>query len=229
MSLPLSLLGSNDAEEGDRPALSDYLALKKAYINEKASPELLPFAEELVARIEEQVERQVERINDYEQQPNHELPRTLLQYEVDRAKFLLRAYYRTRVSKIQDNVMQVLDVSEYRARLSDRERQLAQDYFVLVAGHLKHQVLDHLPPGFQSLVRQQGAASASGGAQDTAKDMVPAFKIDKHVLCRVLQDKGAIDTQEDGSETIDLEEGDVVMMRYKLIRDLLEEGSVELM
>ncbi|KAE8711897.1 calmodulin-like protein 5-like [Hibiscus syriacus] len=58
---------------------TDVELLKKAWRNEKASPEILPFEEALVKRAKEQIQ---------------------LMMDMDRAQFLLRSYLRVQLQKV---------------------------------------------------------------------------------------------------------------------------------
>ncbi len=57
--------------------------------------------------------------------------------------------------------------------------------------HLKAGVLEGLPPEFASLVQQSNASEGH--------DMLSAPDLDRHVFVRVLEDRGAVDLDPDGS------------------------------
>lgn len=61
---------------------------------------------------------------------------------------------------------------------------------MLSGSHLKTAAANHLPEAFNSLVRSAGAASH--------KDLVPTFNLDRHVFCRVLEDRGHVTVDDEG-------------------------------
>lgn len=202
------------------PPPSDAALLRQALIDEKASPELLPHKEELVARIREQIEYQEVQAEEARERADMELPRAAWAAELARVRYVLRAYLRARLHKIERHVMAVLDDPRLKARLSARELDHAQEYFVLLGGHLKAAVASRLPPAFSSLVRQAAA--------HPDKDMVPAPKLDSHVFCRVAADLGAVEVDSDGS-LAEFAAGDLYVVRYRPIRDLVASGEVHLL
>jgi GINS complex subunit 4 len=119
-----------------------------------------------------------------------ELLRTIYTAELARVRYTLRSYLRERLKKIEAFVMHILDNPSIKARLSPKESQFSEDYFVLIGSHLKQSVARHLPEAFSSLVRQASA--------HPSKDMVPAPHVDRHVFCRVMEDRGEVEVDEEG-------------------------------
>ena len=74
--------------------------------------------------------------------------------------------------------------------MSDKETNYAREFFVLSGSHLKSTAANHLPEAFASIVRSAGASAA--------KDLVPAPCLDRHVFCRVLEDRGHVTVDEEG-------------------------------
>lgn len=123
--------------------------LLQAYINEQAAPELLPYRDDLVERMTQHIQDQEQRLEALTEEGNHELARTLLDWQVSRARFLVRRYLRARLLKIQGNTAFVLDSSEHTARLSERERTFAKEYFLITAQYMSDTVLEQLPDAFR--------------------------------------------------------------------------------
>ncbi|KAL6785440.1 hypothetical protein ACKKBG_A00255 [Auxenochlorella protothecoides x Auxenochlorella symbiontica] len=196
---------------------SDQEALKIALINEKSSPEILMFQEDLVSRIEAQIDYQEEQIELMRGNQDLELLRTIFTTELARVRYLLRCYYRVRLHKIEEYAMHILDTAEVKERLSDREDAHAQEFFMLQGTHLKMAVGRQLPEAFSSLVRQAAA--------HPEKDMVPRPDLDKHVFCRVLEDRGQVPV-DDAGNTAQFNKDDVFVIRYQPLQPLLAEGSV---
>ena len=55
----------------------------------------------------------------------------------------------------------------------------------MYAAHMRENLLLHLPEGYEDLTQQ----SSSG----TRKDTFPRPNLDKHVFCKVLEDRGTVD------------------------------------
>ncbi|PSC76212.1 DNA replication complex GINS SLD5 [Micractinium conductrix] len=205
---PASTSGRSDAE-----------LLKSALMNEKAAPEILAFETDLIARIEQNMDYQDEQIDLLKEREDMKLLVEIYMSELSRVRYLLRAYLRTRLQKIERHVMHILDNADIAARLSDKESTFARDYFVLFGSHMKAAAANHLPEAFSSLVRQAAAHAE--------KDMVPAPDLDRHVFCRVLEDRGNVTVDEEGN-VAEFNRGDLFVIRYRAVQQLLAEGAVEL-
>lgn len=197
--------------------MSDSLLLKEALACEKASPEILTFKEGLVGRIAEHLRTMDSKVASLDSDYAAELARTLYQYEESRVKYMLRSYLRVRCMKIEKYAMAILDDEVTLEKLSDKEREFAEGYVVMLGGHLKQTVLNHMPHGFESLV-YQSAASAE-------KDMLPQPNLDTHCFCRVTEDIGIVDL---GNNTTEFSKDDLYVARYRPLRQLLEAEKIKL-
>lgn len=158
-------------------------------------------------------------IQEAEASPEKELLRTIITVEVTRVRYMLRSYLRTRLLKIERYVMYCLDNENVRSRLSSLEDEYAQQYVRLVVGVLSKGVTSRLPEAFSSAFKQASAHSAN--------DMIPAPDLGRHVFVRVLRDLGQVPVYEDGGMH-ELNAGDLYIMRYNMLRPLLEQGAVRL-
>ena len=240
-SQPLGLsLGDDDIAD----EYSDYLLLKRALQNEKAAPELLPYEDELIQRINALLEHQVrvhliiqyhypntnphkhlhlhqeQVVQSAESRPDHDLVCTIYTVEITRVKYMLRSYLRTRLFKIGKYVMHSMDDPEVRSRLSPLEDQYAEQYLRLIGNHLANTVSAKLPEAFKSVFKQASAHQAN--------DMIPAPDLGTHVFTNILRDLGQVQVYEDGSSQ-EMFKGDTYIMRYAMLRRLLQDGSVQLM
>jgi GINS complex subunit 4 len=225
------LLGSS--QDFLDPTANDYLALKRALMNERASPELLPYELDLLTRLQSRCEQQEAVLEDAHlntgdhqagvpreaYRESNELVNTCLSIELSRIKYMLRAYLRIRLFKIENYVMHCIESQEVQERLSPLELSHAYDYVKLMGTHLKTHVTSKFPEAFSSVTKQASAHSAS--------DMVAVPDVGHHVFARVERDLGDIEFYEDGTTT-ELVAGDLYVLRYKVVRDFLGEGSVAL-
>ena len=61
---------------------------------------------------------------------------------------------------------------------------------------------------------------------DAEMDMVPEPNLDKHVFCRVREDRrDVMFDPNDPDNTMDLDQGDIIMVRYRFIKGLLEDSG----
>ena len=60
-------------------------------------------------------------------------------------RYMLRGYLRVRLRKIEEYVMAILDDTDAMARLSEKERAFAQQYFRLFGVQMQDCLLMHLP------------------------------------------------------------------------------------
>lgn len=212
----------------DRAPDNDIARLKRAYTNEKCAPELLPFEADLVSRVTEQVEHQEGTVSSARAAAAagsgagaDDLMAHIYHAELNRVRFLLRAYYRTRLFKIERNAVHVLKEPEVLERLSEQEREYATNYANAVEEHFGA-ALGQMPDRYASMLQQIEE-------EDGEWDMVPSPNLDAHVFARVREDRGEfIIDPDDPENTMDLTQGDILMIRYRLIKRLLEEGGVDL-
>ena len=158
-------------------------------------------------------------IQETESNPEQELLRMMFTVELTRVKYMLRSYHRTRLFKVERYVMHCLDNPDVRQRLSPLEDQYAEQYLRLVVGHLASTVTSKLPEAFNSVFKQASAHPTN--------DMIPVPDLGRHVFAKILRNLGQVPVYEDGGMH-ELNEGDVYIMRYNMLRPLLENGAVQL-
>ena len=144
----------------DRAPDNDIARLKRAYTNEKCAPELLPFEADLVSRVTEQVEHQEGTVSSARAAAAagsgagaDDLMAHIYHAELNRVRFLLRAYYRTRLFKIERNAVHVLKEPEVLERLSEQEREYATNYANAVEEHFGA-ALGQMPDRYASMLQQ---------------------------------------------------------------------------
>ena len=65
-------------------------------------------------------------IADYRDNAEMELPRLMYSYELKRVRYLLQAYHRTRLKKIEKFILHILEKEEVLQKLSQKEQAYAQ-------------------------------------------------------------------------------------------------------
>ncbi|XP_047950865.1 DNA replication complex GINS protein SLD5-like [Salvia hispanica] len=218
-----------DSGAGESSAADDYESLmsttdaellKSAWRNEKAAPEILNYAADLVQRSRQQIQLMEEMVDDYINDGVDPLTVSLYQIDLDRTMFLLRSYLRTRLQKIEKYVFHIQKTAEEWNRLSKQEQKFASRFAGDIKNHLDQSVLSRLPDQYQSHLRQSAASEED--------DMVPEPQLDSYVVCRSKKYLGAYQLGDSGEELINIEADDLYALPYKSIKPLIESGQVDL-
>ncbi|XP_075482546.1 DNA replication complex GINS protein SLD5 isoform X2 [Primulina tabacum] len=204
-----SLLSTTDAE-----------LLKRAWKNEKASPEILKFEAALIHRSRQQIQLMEETVEDFNKSGVDSLTVSLYQMDLDRTMFLLRSYLRTRLQKIEKYVFHIQKTTELWNQLSRQEQKFARSCAEDLKHHLKESVLSKLPNQYQSHLKQSSASEED--------DMVPKPKLDTYVVCRSKKFLGAVLLDDSGEEPVNIEADDLYALPYKSIKSLVESGQIDL-
>jgi len=83
---------------------SDVMIIYNAWIAERTSPELLPGKEAQVDAVMDQIRQQVELIEREMEEGKNNIGLVVLQTEVERIKYILRSYLRTRLFKVRSSL-----------------------------------------------------------------------------------------------------------------------------
>lgn len=70
----------------------DVELLKRLVLNERASPDILPFDERVIGELKAIVENQQESVDEMNEDVDQALAGSLYQMEIDRVKFMLASY-----------------------------------------------------------------------------------------------------------------------------------------
>ena len=144
--------------------------------------------------------------------------RMIYETEVDRVTYLLRAYLRARIIKIQAQALFLARDEEAQARLSEPEANFASQYAALYQRHVD---------------REAWAAGDTTRLPEALKQITSVTQlaappnIDSHVFCVATRDcpPFAIDGT---TETVELLRGQVALLPYAPLRPFIDEGSVVL-
>ncbi|KAJ4969469.1 hypothetical protein NE237_016170 [Protea cynaroides] len=212
-------LGISSEDYDSLIATTDVELLKRAWRNEKASPEILQFQTSLVQRSREQIQLMEDTVEEFPKNCTDPLTVSLYQMDLDRMLFVLRSYLRTRLQKIEKYFIHI-SKSDLWNRLSDQEQKFAKKCTDYMEKHLQRSVLSHLPYGYQSILRQSISSEED--------DMVPEPRLDTFVFCKSKGSVGAFQLDDSGDEIVDLVADDLYVLRYKSIKSLVESGQIDL-
>jgi|SaaInlStandDraft_5_1057022.scaffolds.fasta_scaffold108520_1 GINS complex subunit 4 len=208
--------GFDDMDDED---VSDVLVLTRALLSERGSPQLLPFenvVNDLNRVIVHQQKMVDEAMEDAERSADEKFAASMYQMEIDRIKYLVGAYLRTRLRKIQLFPAHILK-SDLKSRLSRAELKFLSTYVRLMERHLHDSALREIPENFQNMY--------DDGAQ-TGIPMIPSPNLHKYVFVQALDNIGDVVIE---NETVTISQGDVYAVCFKPIEALLLEGKMRIL
>lgn len=204
---------------------TDVELLKRAWRNEKASPEILRYESNLISRVKEQIQLMEETVEEKSSGGNDPLSVSLYQMDLDRTLFLLRSYLRIRIQKIQKYMFHFQKTEELWNRLSRDEKDFTKTCTNDLQQHLNETVLSKLPENYQSILKQSVISEED--------DMVPEPNLDTFVLCRSKEYLTGIQLEDgpadDRSKLFEMEPGVLHFICYKSIKALVESGKIDLL
>ncbi|KAL5720709.1 hypothetical protein ACHQM5_013352 [Ranunculus cassubicifolius] len=211
-------LGFGSEDENSSSASTTHVELlKRAWRNEKASPEILQFEPGLVQQVRKKIQKMEDTVAEYENNSTDPLTVSLYQMDLDRTQFLLRSYLRIRLQKIEKYMLYITKSAEMRNRLSKQEQKFAESCKDNIEKHLTQSVLSKLPPAYKSIWKQFISSEED--------DMVPEPELETFVFCKI---KETIGSYQIGSEIMDLVEDDLWVMPYKVVKPLMEKGQIDM-
>ncbi|KAI4191122.1 MAG: hypothetical protein L6R41_000343 [Letrouitia leprolyta] len=223
----------------------DLQELTRAWVTERSAPELLPWPSALMERVLGRIHQQATsrvQIELVEEQVGNIDPKTnfrliIIQTELERFKFLVRSFLRTRLAKVTMNeaeaeaktqqwltqsqidkyTLYVLNNPAQSARLSPSELQYASSHQVLLEEHYRSSFLSQFPTSLQRLDDTAGGIS-----------MIEQPDVDKAVFVRVLRDVEEPITVEGTDIDFEMRRGDVYVVRWSAVRNSIMNGDAEL-
>ncbi|KAF8433919.1 hypothetical protein L210DRAFT_3613993 [Boletus edulis BED1] len=202
--------------EGETPLQQ----LIRHWMNERHAPDVLPFAEDVLSGLLDHIRRQSETVQLLRSDPSsseEEHFRTMLaQTEVERVKFVVRSYLRTRLFKIEKFARYIMTNPEVQQRLSENEVDHARRFAKLTDQHFYVSVLQGLPDNQQTLDDKTPFLPPMIAEPDKSH----AVFVHARQRCppvRLL----------DGS-TLTMQKGHVSLTPYSVVEQLVMRGEVEL-
>uniref|UniRef100_G3MKP4 DNA replication complex GINS protein SLD5 n=2 Tax=Amblyomma TaxID=6942 RepID=G3MKP4_AMBMU len=194
--------------------------LEEAWLNESFSPELLPYQNDIVECVLDQLRYMKENLQGI---GNNGFRATMHKMEVERIQYVLTSYLKMRLGKIEKHGAFVLEQQERGEieaddLLSLEERRFARAYVASIEDYLHDVALVHMP------FNQQDFNMASVDVGPNLDEYV--FLKAKMQTLGVLVDEET--SQSRDGEVIDLDEGSQHIIRYRVIAPLVKDGSVVL-
>ncbi|KAG2044149.1 hypothetical protein BDR03DRAFT_1087488 [Suillus americanus] len=194
--------------------------LIRHWMNERHSPDILPNEGELLAGLLDHIRSQSETVQLLRTDPTSSEEEhfriMLVQTEVERVKFIVRSYLRTRLFKIEKFARYIMTNPEVQQRLSESEVEHARRFARLTDQHFYHSVLQSLPETQQTLDDQPPFVPSMVTEPDKARAVF--------VLAR--QDCPPVRLP-DGS-ALEMRKGHISLTPYSVVEQLIARGEVEL-
>ena len=202
-----------------------YRRLIEVVTNETVAPEVLPYEGEVADIIVDQVQH----MRDNLQRLKPSLNRFCVeqhQMELERFSFVLRKYYRTRLEKIErcskDLVKRLNNGPEGKEQvmrlLSPAELKYLDRYVTSIDNYLRSNVLDHLPSNMRAF-----------HMTDIASNERTEFDCNYVFVKAVSETTVTVDDPVVGQEVVVMAKGSQHFLPYSAVRDLLHEGSKDLL
>ncbi|TYJ58032.1 hypothetical protein B9479_001125 [Cryptococcus floricola] len=125
------------------------------WTRERGTGDIIPWEGELVNDLMDRLEQQQKMYTALRSDPQtseeEHFKLVLVQTEVERVKYLVRSYVRTRLHKIEKFAQHIAISPEIHHLLSPIELSHAERYTELLHTHFQHSVLDSLPESFRRL------------------------------------------------------------------------------
>lgn len=212
------------------PTDDDFQLMKKLWIQELNSPELLPSKSDLYPMLLEVLGHQQDTLDQLQSQARSDvvdptlasLAASVCKMDMDRMSFLLADYTRTRLEKIEMHALHNRDMID---RMSDSEVAYLKGYGELFEEHMRRSVTNHIPKGaWKSL---------------DSNEMIERPDLDTYVFAEIVSDDAVeidnycgldINEEEEAEGRYQsYEPGDKLFLRYRCIRELILQGKVELL
>ena len=198
----------------DLPQQADTVTqLCRAWSAERIAPEILPYEERLLSDASMLLRNQIAVVEEtHVDNVKVNFKMVIIQTELERIKYMLRSYLRTRILKIDRYALHCTRNPDIWSRLSLLERQYVQKHQAILERHYHISFMKDLPDSGN--LRRLDDVAAAG------LSMIEAPDPNKAVFVKVVQpiaDRIPIE-----SEALEVEIGNVFLTRYASVREYVQ-------
>lgn len=213
MDSDISLEDSNNSEGEAITAQKVFEILELAWMNERSAPELLPHQSEILDLMLGQISHMESNMSQLDR---NDLRGVVHKMELERIRYIVSSYLRTRLAKIERFGEAILAEEEARdeesKHLSESEAVFAKAYVDNMNAHFNQILLRHIPESFHD---------------DPKKRMVKP-NLMSTVFVRVNSSSASVVINEEDEE-LEMRAGSQHVVPYKLISDLLRRNKLQLL
>ncbi|EZA56727.1 DNA replication complex GINS protein SLD5 [Ooceraea biroi] len=199
---------------GELTAQTVLLKIENAWMNERFAPEILPHQSDLVDCMLQQIAHMEGNVKRLER---GDLRALVHRMELDRIRYVISSYLRTRLEKIERYTVHILSEEANRGPdegyLTPNELRFAKEYLANLETLFKTVALQHMPPNFQRFEVNKFAIKPNMQA---------------HVFLRANDRVSGIVLPGTLNEEIDFEEGSQHIIQYSAVAHLVKSGKVQL-
>jgi hypothetical protein len=194
----------------------EILQLESWLRREKVSPEILMYQEALLNKIIERIEsKQEQLISSATETLEIQFDNQIYQLDLDRMKYLVANYLRTRLLKIQNMAISIV-YNGQADMLSSKEYEFLTKFYLLKTNHFKKSFLLNIPEEFRKIEDEQHS-----------KTPITRVNLKKHVIVKAVQDLGTFKVDEDSDLTVNLMKNDIIVLPYSSVRDNMMTGRAD--
>ena len=202
-----------DLEEDSRLSDTDdsltaygmYQGLVTAWRNEIFAPDVLPYKGDYVECMLEVVKAMEESLKGSEVP---EIVRSLHQLELERVRYVLSAYLRNRLIKMEKYAEYT--AAEDYGNLSSEEEKFLREYIEHMDTLFENLALRHMPPNLRTMDKDKAKVTPN---------------LDDFVFARANEDISEVMVEDD---VIKFDKDSVRILRYSAVKSLVEKGRVDL-
>lgn len=197
-----------------------YEKLRQLWLNEHFAPELLKFDSNFVLPLQQLIKKREDALYT----TTDALHSFLKQLEIDRLKYMINCYLRARISKIEAQILYIMErEQEFDELLSDAEKKFVQGFvfckfFTLSCRYsgiqkkfLDNSFLNALPESLRD-------------GDGTEKNEEP--NLNQFVFCKFKERIGDVSVSDEETEVVN--QNDILITRYHTIRQILQQDKLEL-
>eukprot|EP01038_Epipyxis_sp_PR26KG_P009483 gene9483-12774_t len=209
----------NFSQEETEYTLNDNLTLLNSlWVTESNCPELLPYRFDIIDEMKEQLATQQDFIDKKfdEADAIEAFTSTLYQMDIERVRYTLTRYLRTRLLKIEKNVDFIMRDIDSLDRLSPQEKVFAEKLYNLNNQYFEEVVANKLT---------EEAKTHYLTNDDRLRNAEP--KLTGFVFTHAKEDIRNIRLSSD--HFYNLNQGDITILQYGVVRNHVLEGNIELL
>ncbi|ETI45014.1 hypothetical protein, variant 2 [Phytophthora nicotianae P10297] len=136
----------------------------------------------------------------------------LYQMEIDRLRYMVSSYLRTRLRKIEKFAIHILQDEVLTQRLSVKERNFAQQFVMLFESHVNDLAIGKFSKDNRTL---------------TADGMVSEPNLDSFVFCQG-KEAGGVQCDDKGGDFVQVTSADRYILRYRSVQEHVQAGAIDL-
>ncbi|GJQ15627.1 hypothetical protein GpartN1_g7418.t1 [Galdieria partita] len=200
----------------------DVWRLRKWLVNEKCCNDILPYQEELVTGLADLCQFQQSLVEQMTESDDFALVlvKNLKELELERIRYLLKEYLRTRLRKIESWLFYLWRDKEKWSLLSSSETEYTKQLHQLITSHFERSFLSGLPEKLRTIDERDGD-NPPGNLDD----------MDEFVFLYAAKEIGNVTTDPSSqvTSTIHIRKGEVVCLRYSVAKQYLLDESAFLL